>query len=309
MMADAKAGEYQSPSNTAHRKPLDNSPGAFRIGALRDPMQKQYLKSIFYGAPGTGKTTLTGSAVDVPELQDVLMITAEGGVMVLDNNPRIQNSDLIDMVPVQRIEQLNKLYEFLKYHCQFRDAGNEAEMEKLQRMVFGIPDDQPVDRIRHYRTVIIDSLTEIEAQNLNKVLDMDSAGLDAADELPVAGFAEFRKNNNAIQRIVRTFRDLPLHVLIICAQQYNQDELKRYHYQPALTGKLSTQIQGFVDIVGWMVVGTNESGQEVRRLVVQPHTAPKADAKNRFASYKSNYFEDPTMASIMRATGFLGKKA
>lgn len=297
-----------APSNTAAKTPIKESPGMFKIGALSDPTRKKYLKMLVYGAPGAGKTTLLGSAVDVNDLQDVLLCSFEGGEMVLEDNERVKNSEQIDTIRIFRLEQLQKIYEFLQAHCKYRDAEDEAGLEKLQRMVFGLDEDEEVDRIRHYRTVIIDSLTEIEAANLSKILNLDAQGLDAAGDLEVAGFTEFRRNNHAIQRIVRSLRDLPLNVLLVCAQQYSQDDLKRLHYAPALTGKLSTQVQGFMDIVGWLVVGISENAEEgagPRRLWVQPQIGPRADAKNRIASYKKAYFDDPSMRSIMQATGFI----
>jgi GTPase SAR1 family protein len=293
------------------------SPGAFTISALKDPTRKQYLKMLVYGPPGAGKTSLLGSAVDVSEMRDVLVVTAEGGVMVLEDNDRISNPNLIDTVKIDRIEQLQKIYEFLQHHCRMRDAGDLTGLAKLQQMVFdgdlATPEDTGLSRIRQFRTVIVDSLTEIEAQNLAKILNMDSQGLDAGADLEVAGFAEFRRNNHIIQRIVRSLRDLPLHILIVCAQGYNQDELKRYHYSPALTGKLATQIQGFMDIVGWLQVGmadaNDPTGAGPRRLFVQPQSGPKADAKNRMSAYKKPWFDNPTMAQIMRDTGFISKIA
>jgi len=55
-----------------------------------------------------------------------------------------------------------------------------------------------------------------------------------------------------MQMMIRAFRDLPMHVFFVCAQQYTQDETKKMHYTPALTGKLAAQAQGFVDIVGFL---------------------------------------------------------
>jgi hypothetical protein len=138
-MADAVAGSPSAPSNTTARTPMSELPGAFRIGALVDPMRKRYIKAMFYGQPGSGKTTLAGSAVDVEPMRDVLAIQFEGGHEVLMDNDRIQNSDIIDIVRIKRIEQLQKLYEFLLHHCRLRDRDDEAGLEALQRMTFGIP--------------------------------------------------------------------------------------------------------------------------------------------------------------------------
>jgi hypothetical protein len=239
-------------------------------------------------------------------MQDILLLSAEGGEIVLEDNDRVLNYELIDEVRVTQIEQLRKIYEFLQHHCRARDTNNEDVLRQIQSQTFGIPPEQ-IDRLRRFRTVIIDSLTEIEQMNLAKVMGLGGVGPDAmaweaGDEMPIAGFPEFRKNNNAIQAIVRAFRDLPINLLIICGQSYAQDELKKMHFTPWMTGKLATQIQSFVDLVGYMVVSqADPSSPDLRRLYIQPQSGVKFDAKNRRASYKQAYFDNPTMGSIMSA--------
>lgn len=281
------------------------SPGAFQIVSMKrdEDSNKGWLNLLLYGAHGAGKTTLLGSAVDVEEMNDVLVVTAEGGTVVFEDNSRIDNYDMLDVVKIDRIEQFQKVYEFLKTHCAWRDRPDkEEDLMKLQTMV-GLSN----DRLRRFRTVIVDSLSEIEALNLAKILNLDALGLDAGDDMEVAGFPQFRKNNHIIQRIVRQFRDLPIHFLVTCAQSYTQDERKAYHYAPKLTGQLTGIVQGFFDVVGWLVVGNKVSETEPgpRRLFVQPQSAPKADAKCRLAGYKKDYFDNPTMSSIMKDTGFI----
>ena len=291
------------------RAPL--SPGAFSITSMEtevaDPSNK-WLNFLVYGAHGAGKTTLLGSAVDVPQMQDVLVIMAEGGSVVFEDNPRIKEFKGLDVVRVQRMEQLQKLYEFLKLHCTLRDdPSKEEQLRNLQSKVF--PGSEG-SRLRKYRTVIVDSLSEVEAANLAKILNLDALGLDAGDDMEVAGFPQFRKNNHIMQRTVRQFRDLPIHVLMSCAQAFGQDERKAYHYSPKLTGQLSGIVQGFFDVVGWLVVGQKSRSEDIagpRRLFVQPQSSPKADAKNRLAAYKSDFFEDPTMTTIMEGAGLIRK--
>ena len=307
-MATTAATATKSTVGQPTRKPMDESPGAFRIGALVDPMRKRYIKILVYGAPGVGKTTLAGSSADVDLMRDVLAIQFEGGEEVYMDNPRIENADLIDVVRVKRMEQLTKLYEFLQHHCRERDKGNDEKLEALQRMVFGYGEGEEMDRLRKYHTVILDSLSEMEAQNLARALGLDAVGVENAGEVEKAGWDEFRLNNHTMQRIIRAFRDLDMNVVFICHQRYDQDEMKRYHYSPALTGKLSTQVQGFVDVVGWMVAGTDAEGNQMRRLAVQPHTGPKADAKSRFAAYKEPAFDNPLMEDLMLGFGLVTKK-
>jgi hypothetical protein len=129
------------------------------------------------------------------------------------------------------------------------------------------------------------------------------------EKMDVAQFAEFRKNNQMMQLLVRAYRDLEMNVILVCSAQYNQDELKRMHWAPALTGKLAAQIQGFVDVVGYMQVGKPaEGGKEApRRLYIQP--IGQFDAKSRMASFKDPFIDDPNMSKIMAAFKGLKPKA
>jgi hypothetical protein len=289
-------------------RPTGSSPGAFVGTSLAADEHAEFLNAMFYGRHGGGKSTLAASAVDVPEMQDVLVITAEGGSVVFRGNPRIENWHLIDTIKIDRIEQLQKVYEWVRAHIQYRDRpDSEEKLRQLQDLAFPAVKDK--DRLRRYRTVIIDSLTEIEAMNLTKVLGLEDVGFDAGDEMEVAGYPQFRKNMHMIQKIVRQFRDLDINFITICAETWTQDERKAYHYSPRLTGQLKDIVQGFFDVVGWIVPNTQEvdsvTGNPKRRLFVQPQTQPRADAKCRLATYRGAFFDDPYMRDIMSQTGFI----
>ena len=78
-----------------------------------------------------------------------------------------------------------------------------------------------------------------------------------------------------------------------------------------MTGKLSSQVQGFMDMVGYLVakpVGAQAEGEDAesggdkkmaRRLYVQP--IGNFAAKCRFSSFKGTYFDNPTMETIIKA--------
>jgi GTPase SAR1 family protein len=286
--------------------------------------RQQWLKLLIYGAAGTGKSTLAGSASNEDSTSDVMLITAEGGDIVFQDNDRVYRPELIDMMKADRIEQVQKVYEWVKAHCAARDSGDEARLWRLQCIAFGFYSGRPTDpvparddpdipedyrRVRRYKTFILDSLTDIEAANMNHILGVGEKGFDIGDEMSPAGYGEFRKNNNTIQQLVRAFRNLPAHVVIICGQRWQKDEMQRFHYAPWLTGQLSTQVQSFVDVVGYMVTSQSADGKEVRKLYVQPVAQVRFDAKCRIASFKGTFFEDPTLATILAECGYNKVKA
>jgi hypothetical protein len=288
-----------APSDTAARTPVPTSPGAFSIHAMEDDDEGDgYMNILIYGKHGAGKTTLAGSSVDVPEMKDVLVISAEGGKIVFRNNPRIRDWKGLDVIKIDRIEQFQKAYEWVKEHVRWRDQeGPTAEKNLLTlQQVAGIPS----DRIRRYHTVLCDSLSDVEQLNLAKILDLDKLGLDAGDDMEVAGWPQFRKNMHLMMTTIRKFRDLRINFVAICSEKFDKDERAQYHYTPRLTGQLATLVQGPFDIVGWLVPSQNTdqiTGAAPRRLFVQPQTA----------TFQAQFFDNPTMEDIMAETGYISR--
>lgn len=309
----ANSQANQKPNPAANSDP---SKAANALQAVSAPFQirttidrQRWLKILIYGRHGAGKTELAGSSVDVELMQDVLMIDAESGDTVLEESPRIHNPDKISHIRVTTFKQVAYIHEFLKAYCIARDRNDIAQMKKLYCQVTGHdPKILPDDAVPRYRTVIIDSLTEVEVYCTYGILSIDAGKAMMEGEMDVAGWPEFRKNNEMVKLLVRAFRDLPMHVIFVCSEGWTQDEQKKFHYSPQLTGKLSAQVQGFVDIVGWMTVGsaTADSPEAPRRMYVQPISGgPKFDAKNRRPAFSQAFFENPSMSSIMKDIGML----
>lgn len=271
--------------------------------------EARYIKTLFYGKFGEGKTSLAASCVDIPTMQDVLLVNAESGAMSIEEAEHIKHRFDIDQIRVKDFKTVALVQEFLKAHVEARDKNDTERLQKLQARMFGIPDEwqkivpggEDLYRLRKYRTVIVDSLTEIDTFSMYQLLGIKTDMKLDIDSMEVAQFAEFRKNNQMMQILVRHYRDLDMNVLLVASAQYVQDEVKSMHWSPAITGKLGAQIQGFVDIVGWLQTGKPEKpGDPIpRRLFIQP--VGKFDAKSRLASYKMPYFDNPTMAKIMAA--------
>ena len=268
----------------------------FRIETVQ--RRERYLKLLVYGNYGVGKTTLACSALEVPSMCDVLMINAEAGDLSVDN------MEGLDAITVTDFRSLGRINEYLKQHCKARDAGDTDELIKMEAFLRGV-DEKDIKEPRQYRTVILDSLTELEAYCFNQLLGItDTTRLD--EETQSAEWGEYKKNNTMILRVVRAFRDLPMHVVFTCAEKYNQDETKKYKYTPDMTGKLSKKIQGFMDMVGYYAQG--KDGDTVRRrLYVMPSALGKYDAKHRYQTFKKEFFDDPTIGTILKEVGLLNK--
>lgn len=282
----------------------------FQIKTIQD--REKWLKFLVYGKHGSGKTELVASSVDVASMNDVLMIDTDKGEITIQDSKRIKNGHKLHHVEVNHIKTIGQVHDFLKAHAFHRDNNDTEKLYVLQSKITGMT----VQELKEagppamYRTVIIDSLTELDTLSNWAILGLDPVKVMQGDmaDLDVAGWPEFRKNNEMVRMLIRAFRDLPFHVLYTAAEAWTQDETKKFHYSPAMTGKLASQIQGFMDIVGWLITGQPEENKEApRRLYVQPiNIGSRFDAKNRRSIFTGSYFEDPSMQSIMTKTGMLG---
>lgn len=269
-------------------------PPAFRIEAVH--RRERYLKALIYGNYGVGKTTLSASSIDVPAMRDVIMVSAESGDLAVDH------MEGLDAITVKDFRGLGQIHEFLKQHCAARDVGNTERLIQMEELLRG----EEVEEPKQYRTAIMDSLTEIEAYCFNQLLGItDSTRLD--EEVQSAEWAEYKKNNTMMLRVVRAFRDLPMNVIFIAGEKYNQDETKKYKFTPDMTGQLAKKIQGFMDMVGYYVMG-KAGDDRIRRLYVMPSGQGKYDAKHRYQAFKGEFFENPTMTTILTETGLLNEE-
>jgi hypothetical protein len=104
-----------------------------------------------------------------------------------------------------------------------------------------------------------------------------------------------------IQFLVRRYRDLPINSISICSRDIDQDAHKRFHYSPMLPGKLSDDVRGLVDIVGYYEKIPQEGGSVVRRMYLEGgnYAGAYIAAKHRFGTnLKSLWVDNPTMQTL-----------
>ncbi len=96
-----------------------------------------------------------------------------------------------------------------------------------------------------YETVVIDSISEIN--------DLIKSQLEAkrGRALQIQDWGEIAKQ---IEDVLRKFRSLDMHVIMIAQESIARDDQKIIKYTPSLNGKTATKIAYFMDIVGHIEV-------------------------------------------------------
>ncbi len=210
---------------------------------VRSPDSIGYLNFLMYGHAGSGKTYLGGTAQNHPKTRPMLILDVEGGTTTLREHKDI------DVIQVRSPQQVKEI------HDELRENNNG-----------------------HYKTVMIDSLTELQK------LDMRSIMLEVIQKRPdqdvdVPSMREWGKSSEHIRRIVRAFRDLEMNTIFTALMvDYKDEKTGQVTFYPSVPGKLKAEVPGFLDVVGYLHVDIEEG--EVIRTIQFAQTA-KIIAKDR----------------------------
>lgn len=299
----------------ANVKPLEEAKKpAFEVTTLQN--RKRWLKALYYGKNGAGKTELAGTCADVEDMSDVFVVNAEKGELTLEQTDRIQHKERIFVANCNTITEVEQMKLWLISHCIWRDYAEQQrvikklavcdpldlvkEEETLKKLESAIGFENP-GRAKRFRTCVVDSLTELQAFSMYKILGIgNTMAFDA--NMPDREWSHFNKILANVQVMARAFRDLQMNVILLCQENRTQDDTKKFIYGPMLEGQMAKRIMGFVDQVGYITIVRDDKGVEQRHLIVQPGYG--FEAKNRAGIFKGKSFVDPYMPDIMKAIGW-----
>lgn len=229
----------------------------------------EYLKLLVYGDSGVGKTTLAGSAYDVPEMRPVLFVDMEGGTKSIRNRyPEI---------------------EVIRVREEYTEKGRlvKTAWSRLVEVYEALKIEQ------RYRTVVIDSLSEAYEVAMKDI--MTGVVQEYPDRDPdVPGQREYGRARSQLRRMTRRFRDLPINVIFTALKgEKTTDDGRVVAIGPALSGKLMNEIPAFMDEVYHLYV--KDDKEDVKRFILTRKTG-KNIAKTR--SDLPMTVENPSMPAI-----------
>jgi muramoyltetrapeptide carboxypeptidase LdcA involved in peptidoglycan recycling len=136
--------------------------------------------------------------------------------------------------------------------------------------------------------VCIDSLSEL--QKLDLVEIMKAAHETRPDQdIDTPAQRDWGKSQARMRKVVRAFRDLECNtVLTALATQEKDGQTQAITYYPSFSGKLKTEVAGFLDIVGYLYA-TTEGEIVTRKLqLVQSRRVIAKDRTNALGQVLEN---------------------
>jgi len=234
---------------------------------VMSPDQIEYLNLLVFGEPGAGKTYLAGTAQDHPKTSPVLVLDVEGGTTTLRHRPDV------DVIQVRSIEQIIAVHNKLV-----------------------------TDNKGYYKTVVIDSLTELQKLDLSDIMkELVQRRPDRDPDVP--DVREWGKTGVHMRKIVRHFRDLPMNTILTALVDPYKDSTGSVVYYPNLPGKMRTELAGFFDVVGYLYTRPSEEGEENGQAInriIQFTGTQKVIAKDRTATL-GHFMENPTIPLMFDA--------
>lgn len=190
-------------------------------------LKNQFLKILAYGPPGVGKTHFAGSMVKKVK---AIGLSAEAGLLSLQNiKDEKGNVVPVDYLKIEKFEDMEEAFAFLHH-------GRGKEL---------------------YQGCFIDSLTEIQKACKDHILTKTKK-----EDMEMRDWGTLAMK---IERMVRSFRDLPMHVVVTALEETEVDkltgEIKMY---PALQGSVQKQLPAYFDEVFYLYSKEVGEGEDRR---------------------------------------------
>jgi hypothetical protein len=241
----------------------------------------EYLKAMFYGQPGAGKTRLAASAAADPRLAPVLMLESFGNPISLR-----KVKDKPDIITIGSLEDYNEPYDWLS-------SGQDPNHPYVERFGLHPP----------YKTLIIDSITEVQRFVIRKVsgVDYTSPG-NLTSPLGRQGFGQ----------VLGTMLNWGVHYIgldmnvILTSLESEKMEGSMIHRAPLLWGQSGNEFSGYVFMVLRIVtklalnpaVRENvESDEDYYNVACFKETLLEY-AKDQYDT-GATYMANPTMSKVM----------
>jgi hypothetical protein len=171
--------------------------------------------------------------------------------------------------------------------------GIEVVQVRSTNEMVDILNDLKADNGKTYKTVAVDSLTELQKLNIAEIMRTVDGNKQDPD---VPSPREWGKTLVHMRKICRAYKDLPCNVIFTALAVRKRDDDGVVMIKPAMQGAALDEIPAFFDVVAYLDTIVEKDSIE-RRLITQQH--PKFRCKDRLGvSNGTGVVVDPTVPTL-----------
>lgn len=243
---------------------------------IKRPDDSRYVKALVFGPPGQGKTYFLGTAQEDPRTSPMLLLDFEGG------DETLAGLD-IDIAPIRSWDDYSEVYEALSGDHWSLEGSSLKEGES-------------------YRSIGIDSISETHTWALLEILDQSTAASARRTDPDLLEIQDYGKATIQMRRLLREFRDLPLHVFYTATAKSADERGVGKVKVPALSGAMSEEVVGLMSVAGYLAV-VEEDDEIYRELILQNIPGFRTKVRVPWESEAPDSIQEPTIPALLDALG------
>jgi len=147
-----------------------------------------------------------------------------------------------------------------------------------------------------FKSVAVDSISETHKFALFNIIEKEEERRKNPDLIEQG---DYGTASVQINRLVRAFRDLPMHVFMTAHAKDETDPREGLVKKPSMAGKVAEEVPGMMEVVGYLAWTEDDEGELKRALLLQNWAKVRVKVRTPWGKVGPDEIFDPTITSLL----------